>query len=163
MYSSHRSEVLSPGTPAPAFKLNGSEDRLISLADYRGQPAILVFYPADWSPVCGDQLALYSEIMPEFERFGAALLAISVDGRWCHKAYKDQRKLPFPLLADFEPKGEVSRAYNAYNPQEGFSARALYVVDSGGMIAWSYLSPVDVNPGANGILSALEEIASVRQ
>jgi peroxiredoxin len=121
---------------------------------------ILVFYPADWSPVCGDELALYNELLPEFRRHGAEVLGISVDGVWCHRAYARHRNLEFPLLADFEPKGAVSRAYNAYRSRDGTSERALFLVDPEGTIRWSYLSPIDVNPGADGILAALEGLPS---
>jgi peroxiredoxin len=130
------------------------------LSDLRGRPVILCFYPADWSPVCGDELGLFNEILPEFQRHGAELLGISVDGVWCHKAYAEARRLRFPLLSDFEPKGEVSRAYNAYRKGDGFSERALFVIDADGVVRWSYVSPVEVNPGADGVLAALEELPS---
>jgi peroxiredoxin len=119
---------------------------------------ILAFYPADWSPVCGDQMALYNQVLPEFRRHRAALLGISVDGAWCHSAFAQHRNLHFPLLADFEPKGAVARAYGAYRPQDGVAARALFVVDGDGVIRWSHLSPLGVNPGADGILDALESM-----
>jgi len=150
--------VLSPGTPAPDFRLMAAPDREVSLRDFRGKPVILAFYPADWSPVCGDQMAIYNEILPEFQAFGAELLGISVDGAWCHAAFARDRKLRFPLLADFEPKGAVSRAYGAYRAGEGCSERALFVLDGDGIIRWSHLSPPEVNPGADGILAALEEM-----
>jgi peroxiredoxin (alkyl hydroperoxide reductase subunit C) len=98
-------------------------------------------------------------VLPEFQRFNAELLGISVDGIWCHLAFAQNRNLHFPLLSDFEPKGEVSRAYQAYRAQDGTSERALYVIDADGLVAWSYISPVGVNPGADGILSALEGLA----
>ena len=149
--------VLPAGTEAPNFTLKAAPDRDISLAELRGKPVVLAFYPADWSPVCGDQMALYNEILPDFREQGAELLGISVDGTWCHKAFADARKLRFPLLADFEPKGEVSRAYGAYD-DSGVSQRALFVLDAAGVIRWSYLSPMGVNPGADGILAALERL-----
>jgi len=154
------SKPLPAGTPAPDFTLPSGPDSRVRLSDLRGKPVILVFYPADWSPVCGDELALFNEILPEFQRYEAQLLGISVDGVWCHRAYKEARHLNFPLLADFEPKGAVSRAYGAYRQQDGFSERALFLIDRGGVIRWSYLSPVDVNPGADGVLSALEQLSS---
>jgi peroxiredoxin len=120
----------------------------------------MAFYPADWSPVCGDQLALYNEALPELERLGAALVGISVDGAWCHAAYAESRNLHFPLLADFEPKGEVSKRYGAYEYGLGMSKRALFVVDGEGTIRWSYLSPIEVNPGVDGILTALDSMAA---
>ncbi len=149
---------LPAGAKAPDFQLRSTPDQTLTLEDFRGQPVILAFYPEDWSPVCSDQMALYQEVLPEFQRFDAVLLGISVDGVWCHLAFAKDRNLHFPLLADFEPKGEVSRAYDAYRATEGTSERALYVIDGDGGVAWSYLSPVGVNPGADGILRALEAL-----
>ena len=150
--------ALAPRTPAPDFRLASTPDQFVSLADFRGAPVILAFYPADWSPVCGDQVTLYNEVLPEFRRLHACLLGISVDGAWCHLAFAKDRKLKYPLLADFEPKGEVARAYGVYRQHEGVSERALFVINSSGIIHWSYVSPIGVNPGADGILSALEEL-----
>ncbi len=151
-------QILSPGTQAPDFTLNVTPDQKLSLSELRGHPVILAFYPADWSPVCGDEMALFNEILPEFQKYGAELLGISVDGVWCHAAYAKQNNFHFPLLADFEPKGAVSRKYGAYREENGFSERALFVLDKDGKIAWSYCSPVGVNPGADGILQALEDL-----
>ena len=155
--------ILKPGTPAPEFTLNSTPDQTVSLADFRGQPLILAFYPADWSPVCGDQVTLYNEILPQFRQHNAALIGISVDGAWCHQAFAAARRLHFPLLADFEPKGAMAKNYGAYRPKEGVCERALFVIDHQGTIHWSYLSPIGVNPGADGILEALESLpASAR-
>ena len=151
---------LTPGTEAPAFELRSTPDQTVSLADFRSRPVILVFYPEDWSPVCSDQLALYQALLPEFERFNAVLVGISVDGSWCHLAFAKDRNLHFPLLADFEPKGEVARAYQVYRSQDGTSERALYVIDEHGVVRWSYVSPVGLNPGADGILRALEGLGA---
>ena len=150
--------ILQPGTPAPAFTLHSTPDQTVSLTDFRGQPLILAFYPADWSPVCGDQMTLYNEILPQFRQHNAALLGISVDGAWCHGAFAAARRLHFPLLADFEPKGAMAKSYGAYRPKEGVSERALFLIDGQGTIQWSYLSPIGVNPGADGILEALESL-----
>ena len=151
---------LGPGTPAPDFRLPCAPEQTIALSSRRGQQVILVFYLADWSPVCGDQLTLYQEFLPAFRQLGAALLAISVDGVWCHQAFARHQGLEFPLLADFEPKGAVAHAYGVYRPQDGTSARALFVLDAAGIIRWSYLSPGAVNPGADGILTALEALVA---
>ena len=152
------SNILSAGTPAPDFTLHVTLDQMLSLKELRGRPVILAFYPADWSPVCGDQMALYNEILPEFHRFNAELMGISVDGVWCHAAFSRDRKLHFPLLADFEPKGAVSKLYGAFRDGEGVSERALFVIDKKGTISWCYISPIAVNPGADGILEALESL-----
>ena len=151
--------LLPPGDVAPDFNLNVTPDQTLSLSDLRGRPVILAFYPSDWSPVCGDQMSLYNEILSEFRKFGAELLGISVDGPWCHRAFAEARRLHFPLLADFEPKGMVARQYGAYRTREGVSERALFVVDKNGLIRWSFCSPVAVNPGAEGILQALEDLS----
>jgi peroxiredoxin len=151
--------ILPAGTPAPDFALNATPNQVLRLSELRGRPVILAFYPADWSPVCGDQMALYNEILPEFREYGAELVGISVDGVWCHAAFAAARKIHFPLLSDFEPKGEVSRLYRAYRHEDGTSERALFVLDGDGIIRWSYCSPVGVNPGADGILNALESLA----
>jgi peroxiredoxin len=151
-------QILQPGTSAPPFTLRVTPDQNLSPEEFRGRPLILAFYPADWSPVCGDQMALYNQVRPMFHQHGAEVLGISVDGVWCHKAYAEHRKLHFPLLADFEPKGAVAKQYGAYRNQEGVCERALFVIDKAGVIAWSYLSPIAVNPGADGILHALESL-----
>ena len=157
------SAALPAGTAAPEFCLPTTPDQKISLKDLRGKPVILVFYPADWSPVCSDQLALYNEVLPEFQRFHAQLIGISVDGPWCHAAYIDHRKFHFRLLSDFEPKGEVSRQYRAYSQPNGVSERALFVINPAGIIHWSYVSPIGINPGADGILEALESLPQPQQ
>jgi peroxiredoxin len=146
------------GTPAPDFTLHSTPDHTVSLSQLRGHPVVLAFYPADWSPVCGDQMALYNELLSEFRKFHATVIGISVDGAWCHAAFALDRKLHFPLLADFEPKGEVSRRYGVYQAQEGISERALFVIDAEGIVRWSYVSPSGINPGADGILDALEKL-----
>jgi len=156
----HRATPLPPGTEAPDFQLHSTPDQTVSLAEFQGQPVILAFYPEDWSPVCSDQLALYQELLPEFQQFDAALLGISVDGVWSHLAFAKDRNLHFPLLADFEPKGEAARSYQVYRAEEGTSERALYVIDTAGIVRWSYVSPVGVNPGADGILHALESLGT---
>lgn len=151
-------EPLPAGTPAPDFTLSATADQKITLSEFKGQPVILAFYPADWSPVCGDQMALYNEVLPEFKKHNATLIGVSVDGVWCHQAYAKDKNLHFPLVADFEPKGAVSKQYGVYRDGDGICGRALFVIDKDGVIAWSHNSPLAVNPGADGILEALEHL-----
>lgn len=150
--------MLPNGTLAPDFKLYSTPDQELALSELRTRKIILVFYPADWSPVCDDQLTLYNEMGKYFARHNAQLIGISVDSKWSHLAFIENRKFHFPLLSDFEPKGQVARLYQAYDAKTGESKRALYVIDEAGIIRWSYLSPVGINPGADGILNALEEV-----
>jgi len=150
--------MLKTGTPAPDFSLNTTPDQKISLSQLKGKRVIIAFYPADWSPVCGDQMALYNEMLKVFHKRNAELLGISVDSKWCHFAFSKDRNLHFPLLADFEPKGAIAQLYDVYDPVEGECNRALYVIDEEGIIRWTYLSPVGINPGADGIIEALDEM-----
>jgi len=148
--------ALEPGVVAPEFELKSTPDQSVRLTDFRGKSLVIAFYPADWSPVCTDQMALYNEILPELRRLGAELVGISIDHAWCHSAFARDRNLHFPLLADFHPKGEIARQYGVYNDDIGMSERALFVLDQDGVVYWSYVSPIGVNPGADGILTALE-------
>jgi peroxiredoxin len=152
------SKALPPGTPAPDFSLRSTPDQNLRLSEFLGKPVVLAFYPADWSPVCGDQMALYNELLSEFQALDAEIVGLSVDSAWCHAAFSRDRKLHFPLLADFEPKGEIARLYGVYRESDGTSERALFVIDAQGTVHWSYVSPVGVNPGAAGIISALEQL-----
>jgi len=150
------SKPLGPGVRAPDFSLRAGPDKIVKMSDFHGKPVILVFYPADFSPVCTDELSLYNELLPELQRYDAVVLGISVDGIWSHLAFAKSRNLHLPLLADFEPKGAVSRAYGVYREKDGMSDRALFVIDQDGLVWWSYVSPMNINPGADGILKALE-------
>lgn len=154
--------ILPKGSIAPAFQLFVTPDQKLSLRDLKGKRVILAFYPSDWSPVCGDQMALYNETLKLFHKLNAEVIGISVDSKWCHMAFAQNRNFHFPLLADFEPKGDVSKLYGAYNEIEGQSRRALFVIDEEGVIQWSYLSPDGINPGADGILDALEELDTIK-
>ena len=155
--------MLPIDTLAPDFSLYATPDQKLSLRDFRGKKVILAFYPADWSPVCGDQMALYNEMLQYFKPYNAQVIGISVDGKWCHMSFIADRKLGFPLLSDFEPKGEVARSYDVYDAQTGECRRALYVIDEEGIIRWNYLSPVGLNPGADGILDALDALQNKNQ
>jgi peroxiredoxin len=156
--SSESAAPLVIGDPAPDFNLKSAPDKSLSLSELRGRPVVLVFYPADWSPVCGDQVGLYNEMLGEFGEYNAQIVGISVDGVWCHAAFALDRKLRFPLLADFEPKGAVARRYGVFQAEGGISERALFVIDADGIIRWQYVSPIGVNPGAEGILAALDRL-----
>ena len=149
-------KMIETGKQAPDFELKASPTTSVGLSPLRGRPVILVFYPADFSPVCSDQLSLYQNAAPVFSQYQAQLLGISTDGVWCHEAFAEQRALEFPLLADTWPHGAVAQAYGVLDAGEGCAARALFVLDPNGIVTWNHLSPVGTNPGADGILSALD-------
>lgn len=150
--------ILEKGTAAPDFELNCTPDQTLKLSDLRGKKVILAFYPADWSPVCSDQMSLYNESRKFFEKYNAEVIGISVDSKWCHMAFAKAKNIHFPLLADFEPKGKVSKEYGAYDEKSGTSERALFIIDENGLISWSYLSPKGINPGADIIIDELEKM-----
>jgi peroxiredoxin len=154
--------MLLTGTKAPDFELFATPDQKLKLSELRNKKVILAFYPANWRPVCDDQMALYNEMGKYFSRHNAQLIGISVDSKWSHLAFTERNNFHFPLLADFEPKGEVARLYEAYDTSTGACKRALYVIDENGIIRWNYLSPVGINPGAEGILNALEELDNIK-
>jgi peroxiredoxin len=153
--------MIAAGEPAPAFTLRNQDGKQVSLSDYRGRRVLLVFYPLDFSPVCADQLSIYQEVKPQIAEKGVELVGISVDHSFAHKAFQDKLGIDMPLLADFEPKGEVARAYGAYIEQTGHANRSLVLVDEEGTIAWVHESPTPLEiPGANVIFDALEAIGS---
>lgn len=159
------SALLKAGEKAPDFTLSshagaaaGDAEETFTLSTLRGKNVILAFYPADWSAVCGDQLTLYNELLPMFEKQNAELVGISVDGVFCHAAFREARGYKMTLLSDFEPKGAVAKSYGVYREGDGFSERALFVIDQDGAIRYSYVSPLGVNPGAKEILQTLKEI-----
>jgi peroxiredoxin len=149
--------VIEAGATAPDFTLPDQDGKQVSLSDFRGRPVVLVFYPADFSPVCTDQLSVYQEVLPEFEERKVQLLGISVDGAFCHRAFKNHMNLDLPLLADFHPKGEVARRYGVWSEKHGVAGRALVLVNAEGVVEWSYLSPPLEVPGANLIFDALDQ------
>ena len=148
--------MIAAGTPAPDFILRDQDSEEVSLSDFRGRRVLLVFYPGDFSPVCGDQLSLYQEVKPEIAAKGVELVGISVDSFYAHKAFQEKLAIDTILLSDFEPKGEVARAYGSYLDGPGFANRTLVLVDEDGTVAWTYESPSPGEfPGANVIFDAL--------
>ncbi len=147
--------MIEAGAEAPQFTLRDQDGEEVSLSDYRGRKVLLVFYPMDFSPVCSDQLSIYQEVKPELAEKGVELLGISVDHAYAHKAFQEKLGIDTTLLADFEPKGEVARAYGSYLDL-GFANRTLVLVDEDGKVAWTHESPTPGEfPGANVIFDAL--------
>jgi peroxiredoxin len=150
--------LIDPGSPAPEFTLPDQDGKEISLSDFRGESVVLCFYPNDFSPGCSQQLAIYQEVRGEIEAAGAKLVGISIDHRWAHKAFQEKLGIEFPLLADFHPKGEVSRAYGAYLEGRGHNNRSLVLVGPDGIVRWVHEAPTPLEiPGANLIFDALEQ------
>ena len=144
------------GQDAPDFTLRDQDGKKVTLSELRGQAVVLVFYPLDWSPVCTDQLSLYQDSMSDFKKQGATLYGVSVDSAFSHKAFRDHLGIEFPLLADFEPKGEVARKYGMYMEKHGTNERGFVVIDADGKVKHVHKSPSPLEiPATNLILDAL--------
>lgn len=153
---------LAVGEKAPQFTLPDGNGRPVSLSDFRGSLVVLVFYPLDWSPACSDQLSLYESELTEFQRLGSQVVGISVDSLYSHGAWAFVRKITFPLLSDFQPRGETARAYQVYRSKEGFSERAIYIIDSAGIIQYRCVSPeLPKIPDIYELFDALKKIKSM--
>jgi len=149
--------VIEAGVAAPDFTLRDHAGQEVGLSDFAGRRLVLAFYPGDFSPACSDQLSIYQEVLGEIEARNAALVGVSVDSTWCHRAFRKQLNLTMPLLSDFHPRGEMSRAYDAYLEDYGTTNRSLVLVGEDGVVRWSHASPTPVEiPGANLIFDALE-------
>jgi peroxiredoxin len=148
--------MIAVGEQAPDFTLRDQDGEKVALADFRGRKVLLIFYPGDFSPVCGDQLSIYQEVKPEIEAKGVELVGISVDSFFAHKAFQEKLGIDTRLLSDFEPKGEVARAYDSYVEKMGFANRTLVLVDEEGKVALAHETdnPGEI-PGANLIFDAL--------
>jgi peroxiredoxin (alkyl hydroperoxide reductase subunit C) len=153
--------VIAVGEKAPDFTLRNQDGEEVSLSDYRGRRLLIVFYPLDFSPVCSDQLSVYQEVKAEIEAQGVEMIGISVDSHWAHRAFREKLGIETTLLADFEPKGEVARAYDSYIAKAGIANRTLVLIDAEGTVEWTHESPSPGEiPGANVIFDALASSAS---
>ena len=151
------------GAEAPEIVLPVGPAESWAVRDFRGKPVVLIFYPADWEPVSTDQLTRYNEIVPQIHALGAELVGISVDSVWCHQAFAKALQLGFRLLSDACPRGAAARAYGVYRSRQATSERALFVIDKRGVIRWRYVAPPEINPGVDGILTALEALVGGKQ
>lgn len=147
--------VIGPGTPAPDFTLRTEDGGEFTLDDARGQTTVLVFFPAAFSSVCTDQFNLYQEVLADLQAGGARLYGVSCDASDSQRAFRESLGVEIPMLSDFEPKGEVSRAFGVYHPN-GIATRALVILDSDGVVKWSWEGEhPGVLPGANLIFDGL--------
>jgi peroxiredoxin len=150
--------MIAAGEPAPDFQLRDQDGEDVSLSDFSGRRLMLVFYPGDFSPICSDQLSVYQEVKPQLAERGVELVGISVDSFFAHKAFQAQLGIDTTLLSDFEPKGEVARAYGSYLDGPGFANRTLVLVDESGVVAWTYESPSPGEfPAADLLLAAVAD------
>lgn len=148
--------MIAVGEPAPDFKLRDQDGEEVSLADFDGRRVLLAFYPGDFSPVCSDQLSVYEDVKPDLAEAGVELIGISVDSFFAHQAFRQKLGIETTLLSDFEPKGEVARAYGSYVEDFGFANRTLVLVDENGMVAWTHESPSPGEfPGPDVVRQAL--------
>ena len=150
--------MLAAGSQAPAFSLRCGPYRETTLDDYHGNRLVVVFYVADWHPVCTGQLLRYRDILPELQRLGAELVAISADTVWSHVAFASAYQLPFPIVSDDRPRCRTARAYGVMGAKRG-----LVVIDTNGTIAWNAVFPAAIDPGVDGVLTALEALSTSKE
>lgn len=126
---------LGVGDPAPPFTLAGTGGREYSLAEFRGQPVVLVFYPGDDTPVCTKQLNSYNDDLAEFGEMNAQVLAISAQDVSSHDAFAEKHGFAFPLLADTDKS--VAAAYGTLGPI-GFPRRSVFIIDADGVVRYAH-------------------------
>jgi len=153
-----QNQILQAGTKAPDFTLPKSPEEKVSLSEFSGKSVLLIFFPAAFSPVCSDEVTQFNDSLSLFDDYDVQLIGISVDNVWSNMAFAEERGIQFPVLSDFEPKGEVGRRYGVYSDEHGIEQRALFLIDSTGNISWSYLSPILEVPPVDGAIGALEEM-----
>jgi peroxiredoxin len=164
MEGAAENEGLAPGTQAPDFSLLDAHRNRVSLSDYRGRNVLLVFYPLDWSPGCSDQLSLYQSELQEIEGYNTQVIGISVDSIYSHGAWAAVRGITFPLLSDFHPKGEVAQRYGVMRTSDGFSERALFLLDGDGVIRYRHVSPqLHMIPDIYELVDQLKQLENRRE
>ncbi|MEA3399808.1 MAG: redoxin domain-containing protein [Armatimonadota bacterium] len=150
---------LDVGDRAPDFELPIGPEETVSLSgmlqdhDY----VALAFFPAAWSPACSDEVSVIQAVIDEIERLGAGVIGVSTDNFWSTRAWAEELGISFPLGSDFEPKGEVTKAYGVYH-EAGVCKRAQFVIDSDMVVRFKHVSPMDKSPGVHLVLEALEEL-----
>ena len=147
--------MIQPGTTVPGFTLRREDGREFTPADLDGRRTVMVFYPFAFSPVCTDQLNLYEDVLEDLAAQGATLVAVSCDASWSQTAFREKLGVSIEQLSDFEPKGEVCRAFGVYH-EAGMPQRALVLVGPDRVVQWSWMGEnPGVLPGVNLIFDAL--------
>jgi peroxiredoxin len=150
---------LKVGDVAPDFTLKGHDDQEYTLSAFRGQPVVLAFYPLDFSPICTDEHACFVRDMARLNALNAQVFGISVDSVWAHKAFARQMGITYPLLADFQPRGEVAGKYGVFLEDAGIAARTTFVIDADGRIAFIQRNEIEQVPDVSEIITALEQLS----
>ncbi len=132
-------DSVSVGQQAPDFTLRDENNQEVTLSSLRGAPVVLVFYPADFSPICTNELCGIRDDFATFDAKGAKVFGISRDSAWAHKAFKEKEGLKHSLLADM--KGEVARLYGCWNEQLAIAERLTVVIDADGVIRYVIHNP----------------------
>ena len=123
------------GDRAPEFTLPGTGGERYSLADFRGKPLVIVFYPGDDTPVCTKQLNAYNDDLDRFTELDAQVIGISAQSIDSHEAFSGKHGFEFPLLADTDKK--VAAAFGTLGPI-GFPRRSIFIVDAEGVIRYAH-------------------------
>ena len=147
------------GQTAPDFTLPNQDKQEVKLSDFAGKKnVVLVFYPLDWSPVCTNEHACFVNDMKQFETLDAAVLGVSVDSVWSHKAFAEKMGIKYPLLADFQPRGAMAEKYGVFLADKGITGRAVVIVNKEGKVAWVKNYDIPVVPDIKEVASALQQV-----
>ncbi|MEU0659666.1 MULTISPECIES: peroxiredoxin [Streptomyces] len=147
------------GTKAPDFELKDNHGRTVSLADFRGRKnVVLLFYPFAFTGVCTGELCALRDELPRFVNDDTQLLAVSNDSIHTLRVFAEQEGLEYPLLSDFWPHGEVSRAYGVFDEEKGCAVRGTFIIDKEGVVRWTVVNGLPDARDLNEYAAALDTL-----
>ena len=150
---------LQANKPAPNFTLLDGDAKPFKLSDHRGKNMAIAFYPADWSPVCKNEFALFQEALDEIQGYNAELVGISVDSHYSHRAWADHLHISIPLLSDFWPHGAVAQRYGVFQESDGVARRSMFFLDAEGILREMWIAEdQSIAPSLSLVFHALEGI-----
>jgi mycoredoxin-dependent peroxiredoxin len=133
--------AIEVGDDAPDFDLKDPAGESVKLSDFREkQPVLVVFYPFTFTGVCEGELCTLRDDFSAFDDAGVQVLAISCDSKNAQKVWTEQLGIPYPVLSDFWPHGEVAKAYGVFNDALGCANRATFLVGTDGKVADAFAS-----------------------
>ncbi|MER8233545.1 peroxiredoxin [Streptomyces sp. NPDC101490] len=151
--------AIEVGSQAPDFELRDNHGRTVRLADLRGEKnVVLVFYPFAFTSVCAGELGELRDSLPVFVNDDTQLLAVSNDSIHTLRVFAEQESLEYPLLSDFWPHGEVSRAYGVFDEEKGCAVRGTFVIDKAGTVRWRVVNALPDARDPGGYVKALDAL-----
>ncbi|MER6343860.1 peroxiredoxin [Streptomyces sp. NPDC001595] len=151
--------AIQVGDKAPDFELKDNHGRTVKLSDFRGeQNVVLLFYPFAFTGVCTGELCEVRDNLPRFSDRDTQVLAVSNDSIHTLRVFAEQEGLEYPLLSDFWPHGEVSRAYGVFDADKGCAVRGTFVIDKEGLVRWTVVNGLPDARDLNDYVKALDTL-----